>query len=247
MDMMLIFEKSTRAGVAMMTQIHSKAYNAYMVDYDKTQTMLSTAVSKNTHLPGDDLPKVIGKNLGGAFQPSKLTIIMIRHIMQSFLKTKQNANNTDPEHGARYSSHSDPVRNTHPLENRKSSKVALIVLETYYSLLNNHEGNNFKYSPNFITWPIGRGRRRRQDQVEGLEQLPQRVRRDPREAAQQPQPVARNLKRRPINVDEAPIERRRRVDHEFKRPELKIQVDEAQLAALHPDVNMQVNEPQLLP
>ncbi|CAC5417159.1 unnamed protein product [Mytilus coruscus] len=82
--------------------------------------------------------------------------------------------------------------------------------------------------------PRGRFRRRRQDPVGGQEQLPQRVRKAPREEAQQPQPVVRNLRRRPQADadDEAPSERRRRVD-------------EPQLVAMHPVVAIQVNEPQL--
>ncbi|VDI08867.1 Hypothetical predicted protein [Mytilus galloprovincialis] len=78
--------------------------------------------------------------------------------------------------------------------------------------------------------PRGRGRRRRQDPVGGGQEL--RLRRAPRE--QQPQSVVRNERRRPqAGVDEeAPIVRRQRVD-------------EPQLVALHPDVDMQVNEPQL--
>ncbi|CAC5371485.1 unnamed protein product [Mytilus coruscus] len=55
--------------------------------------------------------------------------------------------------------------------------------------------------------PRGSGRRRRQDPVEGREQLPQRVRRAPREEAQQPPPVDRNLRA----TEEAPLERRQRV------------------------------------
>ncbi|CAC5408188.1 unnamed protein product [Mytilus coruscus] len=82
--------------------------------------------------------------------------------------------------------------------------------------------------------PRGRGRRCRQDLVGDREQLPQRVRMAPREEAQQQQPVVRNLRRRPpADADEeAPLERRGRVD-------------EPQLVAMHPDVDIQVNEPQL--
>ncbi|CAC5406659.1 unnamed protein product [Mytilus coruscus] len=79
--------------------------------------------------------------------------------------------------------------------------------------------------------PRVRDRRRRQDPVGGREL---RVRRAPREEVQQPQPVVRNVRRRPpADADEeAPLERRR-------------QVDEPQFVAMHPDVDIQVNEPQL--
>ncbi|CAG2239977.1 unnamed protein product [Mytilus edulis] len=94
--------------------------------------------------------------------------------------------------------------------------------------------------------PRGRGRRRRQDQVRGPEL---RVRRAPREV-QQPQPVVRNVGRRPpADVEqEAYIERRLRVDE----PELvamrpvDIRVNEPQLAALG-EVNEVYDEPLLLP
>ncbi|CAG2230925.1 unnamed protein product [Mytilus edulis] len=81
----------------------------------------------------------------------------------------------------------------------------------------------------FITMPRGRGRRRRQDPVGGGREL--RIRRAPRE---QQQPPVRNERRRPqVEVDEdAPVVRRRRVD-------------EPQLVALQPDVELQENEPQL--
>ena len=94
--------------------------------------------------------------------------------------------------------------------------------------------------------PRGRGRRRRQDQVRGPEL---RVRRAPREV-QQPQPVVRNVGRRPpADVEqEAYIERRLRVDE----PELvamrpvDIRVNEPQLAALG-EVNEVYDEPLMLP
>ncbi|VDI02042.1 Hypothetical predicted protein [Mytilus galloprovincialis] len=77
--------------------------------------------------------------------------------------------------------------------------------------------------------PRGRGRRRRQDPVVGGREL--RIRRAPME---QQQPPVRNERRRPqVEVDEdAPVVRRRRVD-------------EPQLVALQPDVELQENEPQL--
>ncbi|CAC5401971.1 unnamed protein product [Mytilus coruscus] len=72
--------------------------------------------------------------------------------------------------------------------------------------------------------PRGRGNRRQQDPIGGREQLPQWVRKE----AQQPQRVVRNLRRRPpADADEeAPLEKRRRVD-------------ERQLVAMHPDVDFQ--------
>ncbi|VDI02982.1 Hypothetical predicted protein [Mytilus galloprovincialis] len=77
--------------------------------------------------------------------------------------------------------------------------------------------------------PRGRGRRRRQDQVRSPKL---RVRRAPREV-QQPQPVVRNVGRRPpADVEqEAYIERR-------------LRVDEPELVAMRP-VDIRVNEPQL--
>ncbi|XP_071129748.1 uncharacterized protein [Mytilus edulis] len=77
--------------------------------------------------------------------------------------------------------------------------------------------------------PRGRGRRRRQDPVGGGREL--RIRRAPME---QQQPPVRNERRRPqVEVDEdAPVVRRRRID-------------EPQLVALQPDVELQENEPQL--
>ncbi|VDI63440.1 Hypothetical predicted protein [Mytilus galloprovincialis] len=92
----------------------------------------------------------------------------------------------------------------------------------------------------------GRGISRRQDQVRGPES---RVRRAPREV-QQPQPVVRNVGRRPLaDVEqEAYIERRLRVNE----PELvamrpvDIRVNEPHLAALG-EVNEVYDEPLTLP
>ncbi|VDI68643.1 Hypothetical predicted protein [Mytilus galloprovincialis] len=77
--------------------------------------------------------------------------------------------------------------------------------------------------------PRGRGRCRRQDQVRGPEP---RVRRAPWDV-QQPQPVVRNVGRRPpADVEqEAYIERR-------------LRVNEPELVAMRP-VDIRVNEPHL--